>query len=68
MIRSEISQLEPLEVALAAFQQQYPTFATTRVLDELNGQPVVRIYGPTTTDRRGGSPAGCPAHSSESLM
>src|SRR5215467_9537144 len=35
MIHSVISQIEPLEVSQITFQQQYPTFATTRVLDEL---------------------------------
>ena len=31
MIRLEVARLEPLEVALTAFRQQYPTFDTTRV-------------------------------------
>src|SRR5215467_11694245 len=43
MIRSEISQLEPLEVALTAFQKQYPTFDTTRVLDELRATEYARL-------------------------
>jgi len=43
MIRSEISQLDPLEVALTAFQQQYPTFDTTRVLDELRATEYARL-------------------------
>src|SRR5215467_11451047 len=43
MIHSEISQLEPLEVALTAFHQQYPTFATTRVLDELRATEYARL-------------------------
>jgi molybdenum cofactor sulfurtransferase len=43
MIRSEVAQPEPLEVALAAFQQQYPTFATTRVLDELRATEYARL-------------------------
>jgi len=43
MIHSEISQLEPLEVALTAFHQQYPTFATTRVLDDLRATQYARL-------------------------
>src|SRR5215469_13941738 len=40
---SEVSQIEPLEVALAAFHQQYPTFATTRVLDEFRATEYARL-------------------------
>ncbi len=43
MIHSEIALLEPLEVALTTFQQQYPTFTTTHVLDELRATDYARL-------------------------
>jgi selenocysteine lyase/cysteine desulfurase len=43
MIASEVVQPESLEVALTVFQQQYPTFATTSVLDELRAAEYARL-------------------------
>ena len=43
MIHAPAPPLAPLEEAQAAFRQQYPTFATTRVLDELRATEYARL-------------------------
>jgi molybdenum cofactor sulfurtransferase len=43
MIHAPAAPLAPLEEALAAFRQQYPTFDTTRVLDELRVTDYARL-------------------------
>ena len=42
MVHAPAAPLAPLE-ALAAFRQQYPTFDTTRVLDELRVTDYARL-------------------------
>ena len=43
MIHAPAAPLAPLQEALAAFRQQYPTFDTTRVLDELRVTDYARL-------------------------
>ena len=43
MMNLQADQLAPQEAALAAFRQQYPTFDTTRVLDELRVTDYARL-------------------------
>jgi len=43
MVQSPAAPLAPLQEALAAFRQQYPTFDTTRVLDELRVTDYARL-------------------------
>jgi molybdenum cofactor sulfurtransferase len=43
MVHAPAASLAPLEEALAAFRQQYPTFDTTRVLDELRVTDYARL-------------------------
>jgi molybdenum cofactor sulfurtransferase len=45
MTRSKAAQLAPMEEALAAFRQQYPTFDTTQSLDELRATEYARLDG-----------------------
>jgi selenocysteine lyase/cysteine desulfurase len=53
---SQISRLPPIEEALAAFQQQYPTYASTRYLDELREREYARLdqQGQVYLDYTGG--------------
>ncbi|HEU5201086.1 MAG TPA: aminotransferase class V-fold PLP-dependent enzyme, partial [Ktedonobacterales bacterium] len=52
----EITHLPPIEEALAAFQQQYPTYASTRYLDELRAREYARLdqQGQVYLDYTGG--------------
>jgi molybdenum cofactor sulfurtransferase len=43
MVHAPAAPLAPLQEALAAFRQQYPTFDTTRVLDELRATEYARL-------------------------
>ena len=43
MARSRAAQLAPMEEALAAFRQKYPTFDTTHSLDELRATEYARL-------------------------
>ncbi len=52
----QISHLPPIEEALAAFQQQYPTYASTSYLDELRAREYARLdqQGQVYLDYTGG--------------
>ena len=43
MVHAPAAPLAPLQEALAAFRQQYPTFDSTRVLDELRVTDYARL-------------------------
>src|SRR5690349_19531476 len=43
MTHSHTTQLAPMDIALAAFQQQFPTFETTHILDTLRATEYARL-------------------------